>query len=104
MFISGALHGFEASFLASASLRKLRSAIHKVVWSRRQPLAGVGAVFSLMDGPDWCDPDFCVVWFRFRMLRRYLALWPSEVGRVYRLLKSVCERVSWSWSCASFCC
>ena len=33
----------------------------------------------------------CVVWFRFRLLRRYLALWPVEVGRVYRLLEMVSE-------------
>ena len=51
MFIPGALHGFEASLLSFASLRKLRSSIHKVVWSRRQPFAGVGAVLSLMDCP-----------------------------------------------------
>ena len=51
MFIPGALHGIEASLLASDSLRKLRSSIRKVVFSRRQPLAGVGAVLSLMDGP-----------------------------------------------------
>ena len=31
------------------------------------------------------------MWFRFRLLRRYLALWPAEVGRVYRLLEMVCE-------------
>ena len=30
--------------LASDSLRKLRSSMLGVVWSRRQPLAGVGAV------------------------------------------------------------
>ena len=34
---------------------------------------------------------FCVVWFRFRLLRRYLALWPAEVGLVYRLLEMVGE-------------
>ena len=34
---------------------------------------------------------FCVVWFRFRLLRRYLALWPAEVGRVYGLLALVHE-------------
>ena len=62
-----------------------------VVWSRRQPLAGVGAVLSLLHGPTGCDPAFCVVWFRFRLLRRYLALWPAEVGRVYRLLAMVGE-------------
>ena len=34
----------EASLLASESLRKLRSSIRRVVWSRRQLLASVGAV------------------------------------------------------------
>ena len=77
--------GIEASLFASGNLRKLRSSIHRVVWSRRQPSACVGAVLSLLDGPTGCDPAFCVVWFRFRLLRRYLALWPSEVGWVYRL-------------------
>ena len=80
---------FEASLLASDSLRKLRSAICRVVWSRRQPFASVGAVLRLLDGPTGCDPAFCVVWFWFRLLRRYLALWPAEVGRVYRLLEMV---------------
>ena len=54
-----------------------------------QPLASVGAVLSLLDGPTGCDPAFCVVWFRFRLFRRYLSLWPAEVGRVYRLLVMV---------------
>ena len=89
MYIPAALHGIEASLLASDSLRKLRSAICRVVWSRRQPLANVGAVLSFLDGPTGCDLAFCVVWFRFRLLRRYLALWPAEVGRVYRLLEMV---------------
>ena len=52
-------------------------------------MANVGAVLCLLDGPTGCDPAFCVVWFRFRLLRRYLALWPAEVGRVYRLLEMV---------------
>ena len=88
-YLPAALHGIEASLLASESLRRLRSAVRKVVWSRCQPLACVGAVLSLLDGPTGCDPAFCVVWFRFRLLRRYLALWPAEVGRVYRLLAMV---------------
>ena len=54
-------------------------------------MASVGAVLSLVDGPTGCDPAFCVVWFRFRLLRRYLAIWPTEVGRVYRLLEMVTE-------------
>ena len=29
-----------------------------------------------------------MVWFKFRLLQRYLALfWPSQVGRAYRLLE-----------------
>ena len=71
-----ALHGVEASLLASDSERELRSSICSVVWSRRQPMANVGAVLCVLDGPTGCDPAFCVVWFRFRVLRRYLALGP----------------------------
>ena len=40
--------------LAEASLRKLRTAIVDVVWSRRQSLANTGAVLSLLDGPGPC--------------------------------------------------
>ena len=89
MYLPAALHGIEASLLASDSLRKLRSAVRRVVWSCRQPFANVGGVLSLLDGPTGCDPAFCVVWFRFRLLRRYLALWPAEVHRVYHLLDMV---------------
>ena len=32
-----------------------------------------------------------MVWFRFRLLRRYLALWPSQVGRTHQLLEMVGE-------------
>ena len=91
MFIPGALHGIEASFLAESSVRKLRSAFCKVAWSRRQPIAHVGAVLSLLDGPVGCDPAFCVVWFRFRLMRRYLAFRPEEIPRVYRLLHFAAE-------------
>ena len=91
MFLPAALHGVEASLLASGSLLKLRSAVCGSVWSRRQPLANVGAVLSMLDGPSGCDPLFCVVWFRFRLFRRFLALWPSPVGRAYRLLDMVSE-------------
>ena len=45
----------------------------------------------MLDGPSGCDPAFCVVWFRFRMLRRHLAYRPGEVSRVYRLLESAAE-------------
>ena len=58
MYLPAALHGIEASFLAFKSLRKLRSAVRRVVWSRSQPFASVGAVLSLLDGPTGCDPAF----------------------------------------------
>ena len=89
MYLPAALHGIEASLLASDSLRKLRSSICSVVWSRRQLMANVGAVLGLLDGATGCDTSFCVVWFRFRLLGRCLAPWPAEVGRVYRLLEMV---------------
>ena len=78
MFMSGALRGIDSSLLAVGSFHKLRSAILSVIWSRRrQPSAKLGAVLSLLDGPQECDPAHCVVWFR----RRYLAYRPSEICR-----------------------
>ena len=65
MYLPAAIHGVQASLLASDSLRKLRSSIHRVVWSHRQPLAGVGAVFSLVGGPAGCDPAFVLCGFGF---------------------------------------
>ena len=56
MYLLAALHGIEASLLASESLRKLRSSVRRVVWSRRQPKASVGAVLCLLDGPTGCGP------------------------------------------------
>ena len=86
MYLPAALHGIEASWLATDSLRKLGSSIHRVVWSR---LSAFGLYWcchlACSMGPTGCDPAFCVAWFRFRLLRGYLALWPMEVGRVYRL-------------------
>ena len=55
------------------------------------PSKGLCRLLSLLDGPTGCGPAFCVVWFRFRLLRRYLALWPAEVRRVHRLLEMVGE-------------
>ena len=51
MFLPAALHGVEASLLASDRQRKLRSSVSGAVWSRRQHLANVGAVLTLLDGP-----------------------------------------------------
>ena len=92
MSTRGAPHGIDASWLAVSSLPGPRSSVFKMVWSRRQPLATIGAVLSLLDGPLGCDRAYCVVWFRFRMIRRYLAHRTSEVGRIYRLLDMVRQR------------
>ena len=89
MYLPAALHGIEASLLASDSLRKLRSSIHSVVWSRRQPLAGVGAVLSLLDGPTGCAPAFFVLsGFGFVCFVGIL---------LFGLLRSVGFTVFWKW-------
>ena len=50
-----------------------------------------GTVLSLLDGPEGVDPGFCVVWFRFRLMRRYLAYRPDEFAGIGRLLDLVRE-------------
>ena len=62
-------------------------------------IANVGAVLGLLDGPIGCDPAFSVVRFRFRLLRRYLALWPTGGWEgFYRLLEMVNEGSPWAWT------
>ena len=56
-YLPAAQHGIEASLLASDSLRKLRSSIRRVVWSRSS-LWLVLVVLSLLDGPTGWDPAF----------------------------------------------
>ena len=60
-------------------------------WSAKMPLAHVGAVLSLLDGPTGCDPGFYVLWCRFRLLRRCLASRPLEVVGLYSLLGLVSD-------------
>ena len=88
MYLPAALHGIEASLLASDSLRKLRSAICRVVWSRRQPLANVGAVLSLLDGPTGCDLPFVLFGLGFACLGGILP---------FGLLRLVGFIVFWRW-------
>ena len=71
-FLPGALHAIEASRISICLLQGLRTAFVAAVWSTKMPLARAGAVLSLLDGPLGCDPGFCVVWYRLRLLRRYL--------------------------------
>ena len=57
-FLPGALHAVEASRLSFSLLQRLRTAFVSSVWSEKMPLAHVGAVLSLLDGPIGCDPGF----------------------------------------------
>ena len=98
MYLPAALHGIEASLLASDSLRKLHSAVRRVVWSRRQPFANVGAVLRLLDAPTGCDPAFCVVVSGY-----FDAILPFGLLRSVGFI--VCLNwwgwVSWAWSSSS---
>ena len=60
-FLPGALHAIDASKISFSLLQRLRTAVVCAVWSKKMPLAHVGAVLSLLDGPPGCDPFFCVL-------------------------------------------
>ena len=81
-FLPGALHAVEASRISFCLVQRLRTAVLAAVGSKRMPLAHVGAILSLLDGPLGCDPWFDVVWCRYRLLRRYLAYNPLEAPRL----------------------
>ena len=75
--------------LSQSNVLKLRAAFVRACWSSKLTLAHTGTVLGMLDDPEWVDPCACVVWFRFRMLRRYLAFRPSESARIDRLLDLV---------------
>ena len=52
-------------------------------------MAHSGTVLSMLDGPEGVDPGFCIVGFRFRLLRRYFAYRLDESARIGRLLDLV---------------
>ena len=81
--LPGALHAIAASRISFCLFQRLRTAFVSTVWSKKMPLAHVCAILSLLDGPPGCDPEFCVVGCRFRLLRRYLAYNPLEVPGLY---------------------
>ena len=47
MFLSCVLHGVEASYFSEGGYLKLRAAVMRAVWSRKQPLACSGVVLGL---------------------------------------------------------
>ena len=80
MFIPGALHGVEASFLAVTSLRKLRAAFFGGLRGLVGSLLPVLVLFlACLMVIQVVILFFCVVWC------------PGEVSRVYRLLERVAE-------------
>ena len=48
-------------------------------------------MLALSDGPQECDLTYCIVWCRFRMIRRYLVYRPEEVVRICHLLDRAME-------------
>ena len=91
MYIPAALHGVEASHLSQSNLLKLRAAFVRACWSSRLTLAHTGTVLGMLDGPECVDPSACIVWYRFRLMRRYLAYRPLESARIGRLLDLVSD-------------
>ena len=77
---SAGLHAAEASYISASSLSAFLAAIVRSVWSCEMPLANSPAILNLLDGPGGVDPACHIVWARFRMMRRYLAYRPVEVG------------------------
>ena len=85
-YLPAGLHAAEASYVSSSSISAFRAAIVRSIWSSKMPLANAPAILNLLGGPVDVDPAFCVVWSRFRMMRRYLAYCPEEEPRVFRML------------------
>ena len=73
------LHAVEASYVSASSPCSLRAASVWSVCSSMMPLASTPVILHLLDGPVGVDPAYCIVWSRFRTMRRYLAHWPEEV-------------------------
>ena len=85
-YLLAGLHAAEASCVSSSSISAFRAAIVRAVWSSKMPLADAPAILNLLDGPVDVDPAFHIVWYRFRMMRRYLAYCLEEEPRIFRML------------------
>ena len=83
---------FEASLLTQHNFLKLRAALVRACWSSKLTLAHTSTVLGTLDGLGGVDPSACIVWFRFRMLRRYLAYNPRESARIGKPLELVSDR------------
>ena len=92
MYLVTALHGIEASFCWLLRVFEGFDLLF-VGWCGLvvSPWLVLVLCLAFWMGPLGVTLPFCVVWFSFRLLRRYIALWPAEVGRVFRLLALVHE-------------
>ena len=77
-YLPAGLHAAEASYISSSSISAFRAAIVRAVWSSKMPLANAPAILNLLDEPVGVDPAFHIIWFRFRVMRRYLAYCPDD--------------------------
>ena len=66
---SSALHGAEASPISITALTSLRTAFCAAAWSSKMPPAKTGALLSMLDVPEGCEPAFQVIWAKFRTSR-----------------------------------
>ena len=91
MYTPAGLHGDEASLVSQASLSRLRTAHVRAATSGEVLLANPGVLWSLLDGPEGCDPGYHVVWCRSRMLRRFVAYnaGVADLAGVYGSLRAV---------------
>ena len=77
------LRASDASPISKTDMKSSRTAFCSAAWSSKMPIANTGAVLSVLDGPNCCDPEVQVVWSRFRMIRWYLAFRPGEIQRIF---------------------
>ena len=87
------MHGVDSSRISDANLNSLLTAFVAACFSTRVPLAHPGAVSSLSDGPDGCDPAYFVVWTQFLLIRGYLAYRHGKSVRIFRMLDSISREV-----------
>ena len=101
MYLPAALHGIEPLCLLLIAYESFGPLFVVLFGPVVNPLLMLVLFLACLMGPLVVTHVFCVVWFRFRLLRRYLALWPAEVGRIYRIWGMVGEGLSWAWSSPS---
>ena len=75
--------------MSRSAVVRLRAAFVQAAWYSGMPLALFGTVLGMLDGQECSDPGYCEAWFRFRLMRRYLAYGGEELGRISRLLDLV---------------